>query len=411
MSRRRQPSALGDALLHQLTVLRLAIVVLSVLLVLGVAELGLRRTNQMLTALGLPRIPALDARRLPLVYQRPLLDQIASGESYIVFDADRGWVPTPGFNRARDDTWYRHNRDGLRADRDYISTPVAGIRRIAAYGDSFTYCEDVNIDDCWTQQLERQLPASEVMNFGVPGYAPDQAWLHYQRTGAAWHPCAVLIGQMLENIDRVVTRFRPFYYPDTGVWLAKPRYVLEDGHPVLLPSGVEATDKLNDPSWVETNLGPRDAWYFPGMFVANPLDTLELVRSIRTAAYNRHRHEAKQAYQPGTEGFEVMVAVLVGFARQVRADGAMPIVLVFPMEEAMPQYDGRPDSHAALLEALQQQGVPALDLTDALGEAANSIPLRDLFGPAHYSPLGNAIVARTLAEQLPSLIAEACGSG
>jgi hypothetical protein len=62
-------------------------------------------------------------------------------------------------------------------------------------------------------------------------------------------------------------------------------------------------------------------------------------------------------YRPGTEAFEVLVAVLSAFAAQVRADGAMPIVVVLhPQPEIMAQRDGLPKPHEALLAVLEQRG-------------------------------------------------------
>ena len=393
--------------------MRMATVLLSLALALGSVELGLGMIDATFAAVGLRRIPVLDAPRLPLGYDRPSLDRVAAGQAYVMFDADLGWVPTPGFDRARGEVRYRHNRDGLRADRDHTPTPAAGTRRIAAYGDSFTYCEEVDVADCWTRRLEELLPASEVLNFGVPGYAPDQAWLRYQRDGAAWRPCAVLIGHTLENINRVVNRFRPFYQPATGIWLAKPRYVVEDHRPVLLPTGVRSIDDLRDPSWVETNLGPRDPWYFPGTFLAHPLDRLRLVSVLRTASYQLHRRGARQVYRPGAEGLEVLTAVLGAFAQQVAADGARPVVVLFPAHGAIAaQRAGAPKGHVALLESLRALGVPGIDLTDGLAAATADLPVDDLAPPyRHYTARGNTVVARVLAEQLPQLIAHPCGSG
>jgi hypothetical protein len=57
---------------------------------------------------------------------------------------------------------------------------------------------------------------------------------------------------------------------------------------------------------------------------------------------------------------------------------------------------------------LAQRGIPTIDLTDALGEEARRSELNDVIG-AHYLPLGNAVVAHALAEQLPRLTAETCG--
>jgi hypothetical protein len=105
------------------------------------------------------------------------------------------------------------------------------------------------------------VPGLEVLNFGVSGYSPDQAWLRYQRDGRAYQPCAVLIGYMIENVNRVVNRFRPFYQPDTGIVLGKPRFQVQSGQLTLLPIPAQQVTDYADPAWVERSLGPNDFWY------------------------------------------------------------------------------------------------------------------------------------------------------
>src|SRR5262249_8612240 len=152
--------------------------------------------------------------------------------------------------------------------------------------------------------------------------------------------------------------------------------------------------QLKDPRWVEQNLGPDDAWYFPGLFVANPFDLLEVVRLGRTAAYQHQRQDderwsadrAQDMYRPGDEAFEGLTAVLAGFAQQVRDDGATPVVLIFPWwQEITAARDGRPLSHAPLVEALRSRGIAAIDFSTALGEAARKVSLARLVGN-HLQP-------------------------
>jgi hypothetical protein len=255
------------------------------------------------------------------------------------------------------------------------------------------------------------------MNFGVPGYAPDQALLQYQRGGAGFHPCAVLIGHLTENINRIVNRFRPFYVSGSAEPLAKPRFVLEGERLRLLPSPARSPDELRDPSWVERNLGTDDAWYFPHTFATGPFDFLETVRLARTAAYRRQHFEgiewkpsqAERMYRPGSEAFEVLVAVLEAFAAEVRAAGATPVVVVFPWrDEIEAAAAGRSKTHAPLLEALGRRGVATIDLTDALGQAAREQGVARLV-TIHYREAGNNLAASELARRLPGLIAPTCG--
>lgn len=386
--------------------LRLTVAVFGSLVAFGLAEVGLRLAG-----------PVGAAPLLPLSYDLAALDRIAAGDAYIAFDRQLGWITSPGIDRLGGDVQYLHNAAGLRADREYAPRPAVETRRILAFGDSFTYCEEVELEDCWTTLLEDELKRSEVLNFGVPGYAPDQAWLRYQQGAARLEPCAVLIGVMVENVNRVVNRFRPFYYPETGIPLPKPRYLLDHGELTLLPSPVERLDQLRDPAWVEANLGQHDDWYYPGLFVPTGFDQFETARLARTAGYRqsrRHGQEwsqgwAEQMYRPGSEPLELLAAILTEFAAQVRADGATPVVLVFPyLDEIQAARDERPKAHQALLDRLAAGEVPTLDLTDELGQQARRSSIGNLL-VHHYRPLGNRVVARTVASRLPRLAAATCG--
>lgn len=388
---------------------KLGIVLLGVGLALGLAELYLR--------LAMPASPAI---RLPLSYDTEALDLIAQGEAYLAFDAELGWQPRPGVDVRLGGSRYVHNQAGLRAPREYAPRPEPGVRRLAAFGDSFTYCQEVSIGNCWTEQLSEELPGTEVLNYGVPGYAPDQAWLRYRRLGASTTPCAVLIGQMAENVNRIVNRFRPFYEPATGIPLGKPRFVPDGDQLRLLETGAERAEQFRDPLWVETHLGPHDAWYYPGTFVAHPLDGLLLTRLVRTAFYQTaDRHAgiewtptwAARMYRPGAEPFEVLLGVLRGFAADVRAAGATPVVLFFPAkDEVEAARDGQPRTHQPLLDALARLDVPTVDLTDRLGDYARDNDISRIF-EGHYTRYANAQVADELADRLPALTSPTCDPG
>ena len=213
---------------------------------------------------------------------------------------------------------------------------------------------------------------------------------------------------MLENIGRVVNRFRPFYRGENAFALGKPRFLIEDGRPVLLPNQARSLDDLKDPAWVEANLGPHDYWYARDGGSGGP----RLLRLVRTVNEN-HGWDLRQAveiYRPGTEPFEVLTAVIAGFADQVRADGASPVVLLFPTDvEIVEQRDQRANPHQALLDDLQARGIPYIDLTEPLGQSARTRKLGELIA-GHYRPAGNDLVAETLGRRLPDLLAPTCGA-
>jgi hypothetical protein len=386
---------------------RVLVVVLGLMVGLLLGEAALR--------IAAP-IPTEDL--LPLPYDRSGLGRIAAGETYITFDPTLGWTVAKNGTGVAPKATYHSNAAGLRGSHEYALTPPETGPRLAAFGDSFTHCDDVENDDCWTAQLEEAVPGAEVMNFGVSGYAPDQAWLRYQQEGRPYQPCAVLIGYMIENVNRVVNRFRPFYQPDTGITLGKPRFLLKDGRLELLPIPARSVTDYADPAWVERSLGSNDFWYYPGMFAGGLLDTSHFVRLARTTAYQRKfadlrddNDEARDiawAYAPDSEGLNVASQVLIEFAREVQADGATPVVLVFGRKsDVIAVRHNEKKVYEPLLDRLEQADIPTIDLTDRLYQASRDGGVERLIDK-HYRARGNQVVADALARRLPRTTADTC---
>lgn len=386
---------------------RVSVVVFGLLLGLLMGEVALRIVSP---------IPAEDL--LPLQYDRDGLERIAAGDTYIGFDQALGWTVTPGLTRAANSATYHSNNAGMRSDREYTLAPPETGPRLAAFGDSFTHCDDVENNECWTAQLEANVPGLEVLNFGVSGYAPDQAWLRYQREGRAYRPCAVLIGYMVENVNRVVNRFRPFYQPETGITLGKPRFLLRGDSLELLPLPAQSPLDYRDPAWVERELGPNDFWYARGMFAPSLLDVSHFIRLGRTVAYQRKYEELRSdndeagdigwAYSPGSEGLEVASRILIQFARQVEADGATPVVLLFGRKsDVVAMRHDEKKVYEPLLQRLNKADVSTIDVTERLFDASQKTGVERLIDK-HYRALGNEVVADGIVRRLQKTTASTC---
>jgi len=117
---------------------------------------------------------------------------LARGEgASMAMDPELGWAPIRGAGEI--------NSAGMRADREYAAKAPPGVLRIAAFGDSFTYGSDVALGADWATQITTLAPAIEVLNYGVPAYGLDQAYLRYRAVGSDYRPDIVLIGYMSEK--------------------------------------------------------------------------------------------------------------------------------------------------------------------------------------------------------------------
>src|SRR4051794_17290003 len=107
----------------------LALIASGLLVALILAEIGVRLLQ-----------PIPSDQLLPLAYNREPLERLIAGGTYVRFDHDLGWVTADSAQGQDGSAVYRTNADGQRADRDYVLSPPAGVRRLAAFGDSFTHC-------------------------------------------------------------------------------------------------------------------------------------------------------------------------------------------------------------------------------------------------------------------------------
>src|SRR5262245_17866041 len=86
------------------------------------------------------------------------------------------------------------NSQGIRSEHDYSQVAPPVVVRVSAFGDSFTFGSEVEINETWESQLEGQDPRFEVLNFGVGAYGLDQAYLRYLQDGVHFHSDIVVIG-------------------------------------------------------------------------------------------------------------------------------------------------------------------------------------------------------------------------
>ncbi|PON10878.1 hypothetical protein C2W62_47755 [Candidatus Entotheonella serta] len=121
----------------------------------------------------------------------------------------------------------------MRGDHNYEKVPSPHRIRISTFGDSFTHGDGVYNHETWQEKLNSLHHKLEVLNFGVPGFGLDQAFLRFQHDGIEFTSNIVFIGFMSADIRRGVNTYRPFALAHTGLPLSKPRFIIEDDQLVL----------------------------------------------------------------------------------------------------------------------------------------------------------------------------------
>jgi hypothetical protein len=317
-----------------------------------------------------------------------------------------GWRYRPGFRMDNDVI----NNQGLRSERNYAPVREKDVFRVAAFGDSFVYGNEVGTRETWTADIESASPRIEVLNYGVGGYGVDQAYLRYKQEGSNFSPQMVLIGFVPDDLRRVVNVYRRFI-SDNEVPLFKPRFVLNGTDIQLIQCPVRSAADydylISKPDHIR-KFGVRDHWYKPAVY-ENPLydlsATIRLAVAVGMRVYDRYfdpnRLLKNNKFNTDSEAFKLQISIFRQFSDEVRRNGAAPMILLFPDRYSVESVrSGSNTVYEPLASRLSEAGLSHLDIGEAF-RSERAIPVESLFMPGgHYSPLGNQIIARWLLPKL-----------
>jgi hypothetical protein len=329
-----------------------------------------------------------------------------AGSTYIVRDPELGWTVRPDGQVVGNDgqPLYSSNRQGVRAppDREYGLAPPPGKVRIVTVGDSFTHGDEVRDFETWQHHMEALRDDIEVLNLGVPGFGTDQALLRWRREGRRFRAQVVVLGIWPENMCRNLGVVRYYLVPTEG-YSSKPRMIVEEhglqviNSPVLDHGDLTAT--LTHPE-VQALLA-HDFWYRESETQPQLYENSRVFRIAGSLLSLLERKRTRARIYSGAEpaGIEITVAIAEQFARDVRAAGSTPLLLVIPMRDLLGLQGG--SEPLPLVRALRERGLDVLDMGPAFAREGLARGHEGLFTPGgHLSPEGNQVLAQNLETEL-----------
>ena len=375
----------------------------SLLLSLGVVEVTLRRLADADGNL-IVRGRLLGRQHLPIVTTRRKIEAYLQDveRAAVVHDAALGWAPRP--NATSTNGLYHYNAEGIRAPSDTARTAPAGTMRIALFGDSFIHGDEVQFEDSIGAQLEARLRAAgmrvEVLNFGVPAYGVDQAFLRWRRLGRTFAPQIVIQGLFMEDVRRNVNLIRPIYLPRTDFPFSKPRFVLQGAAlvPVNLPAlpPAEVVRVLEDfPSWEHA---PHEYFFAQYADVGGLWQRSRALGLLLDGVISRR--VASFDWSPSAEPARVTRRLLEQYAKEVGEAGAKFLVLHLPDTGRLQRrLEDRRSGADELLDAIAEH-FEVISPEEPLLDAARRAEVGALFGETHYTGRTNSLVADVLAARL-----------
>jgi hypothetical protein len=372
----------------------LGAVVVAAILVAGLLAEGLVRLAVRHDADGQAWMRSVRLRPyvLPLHQIAETLAALERATSFLAYDPVLGWAPRPGARSA--DGRRRVDAAGIRTDGETALDGGAGVLRVALFGDSFTFGDEVGQDETWGVALERGLAArgvpAEVLNFGVNAYGTDQAYLRWRSAGRRRHPAVVVLGLQPENVLRNLNVFRPLYFMGSEVPLSKPRFIVQDGALATVNMPTIPVDGLHDAlATLDANTLLAHERYF------GPYEAHWWLRSRAAALVVTALADARSnPFHLSAEARDLGVRLVDAFAADVQATGAGFVVVHLPRrEDIAAELAGQAPWCDALLRTLAAR--------HELIRPETAITRLDdaMFQPhGHYAPALNQVVGAALVE-------------
>ncbi len=160
------------------------------------------------------------------------------------YDSELGWVRKPNTshieNGKQGETKWSINENGARVNPGFEGK----VSKISCYGDSFTFCRQVNDNETWGHFLSK-LQKTNVLNFGVGNYGVDQALLRLKREYPKNKTSIVILAVVPDTISRILSVWK-HYYEYGNTFGFKPRFILKNENLELIKNPIDSKIKFYD---------------------------------------------------------------------------------------------------------------------------------------------------------------------
>ena len=331
--------------------------------------------------------------RLRLHWQ--VLNRSGADQALTIPDPRFGFLFRPNFTGrlSRDDLDFTFHTDehGFRNP-----SPWPARTDVVVVGDSMAFGYGVDDEQAWPRLVAEALPATDIINLGLIGAAPQQYLRVLETFGLELRPKLVLFMLFPGNDLHDADTFQRWLDADTELaydqWrraagqprdLGRLRQLLEDSHLVAFLRGARTSlDSAITSSTIDFEDGHR----------------LQLVPALL-------RRDLEMA-QPGRPEFELVMATIERARAVTRQHGSEFLVLLMPTKEEvyLPRIgEPAPPLTESFGAALDRRGIGFIDLTrDLQAHARDNAPLfYEIDG--HPNAEGYQLLARVVVDHLEAL--------
>ena len=159
------------------------------------------------------------------------------------YDSELGWIRKPNTTdtekNKNGEVFWSINSIGARTNPEFESQKST----ISCYGDSFTFCRQVNDNETWEHYLSK-LEKTNVKNFGVGNYGVDQSILRLEREFTNNQTGIVILSVVPDTICRIVSSWK-HYYEYGNTFAFKPRFILKNDEIKIIKNIIDQQQKFD----------------------------------------------------------------------------------------------------------------------------------------------------------------------
>ena len=325
--------------------------------------------------------------------------QYATDSGIFIFHNRLGWTIAPnqkGIGPAGETMFTsaegaRAAGEGIRFDNRQATA------KITLLGDSYVFGSDVNYEETWGFKLQEQLGANtKVINFGVPGYGVDQAYLRYLSAVRALRPQIVILGLISHDFIRTTMVYYAVGFPGAVAPAAKPRFTIRDGElevvniPLLSPGALYDIRSIEDLPYIR-----YDRTYRPTEWQSHWYQLSFFLRFLVSWCYSC----GLTASPPDNdETVPLNRAILQSFVREVTAEGSIPLIAFLPsFTDFRDAGNWVPRASMPGVKTLKNIGVNFVDLTPCMQQIEEG---KRFTAGWHYTAYANSVIATCLHAEL-----------
>jgi hypothetical protein len=301
-----------------------------------------------------------------LMWIRKHHGQIKNRYVFDIYHPTRGWALRPGISNMSvfDGKMLNSNSQGIRGRDEYSYEKPPGTLRVLVLGDSFTFGEEVSDHETFPFYLQKMMPDSEVLNFGIHGYGHDQMLIYLQEEGSKYHPDIVVLGFVYGDMKRNLLKFRDY---------AKPKFV-------LVPDGLKLTNvPVPSPESVLEKEVYRSKFH----------DALTILYHKVMLSFSVEQRRAE----------EITTAILDELSATIHAIGAVPVFVYLPYNTEMEnREDEMTEREKYLFQYCDNKGIYCTSVRPYFAAAIRKGDALKTTG--HWDAKGNLIAAEGIRDFL-----------